>query len=376
MRSPDRTFDALVTNAERKTRADAAAVPEFVDDLRFLLSSFAACPGLSPMGWQSVVSDVGIRLENRLRTARLIRQIPEIEDEPIEDPVIIVGLPRTATTLAHNIVAGSEGHRGPALWELLFTDIDRGEGARRAHIEDTRKMARAFMRLAPAFRVIHPLGAEKPDECSYVLPHGTSHLARADMPDYDRWQRDRDYLPDYRYLKQVIQVLQHGRPRRRWVLKSPTHLAHLPELLAVFPGATIVWTHRDPVAAIGSVCSMVETTRALHMRRPDPHAIGRTWLELQASAVEQARAARAAAASTSFVDVPYAWLATEPHARMPELYDRIGATWTDRDADHLDVVLARARSGQPHEYELSRYGLEPADVEAAFGDYAERYCAG
>jgi hypothetical protein len=195
MRSPDRTFDALVANAERKTRAHAAAVPEFVDDLRFLLSSFAACPGLSPMGWQSVVSDVGVRLENRLRTARLIRQILEIEDEPIEDPVIIVGLPRTATTLAHHIIAGSEGHRGPALWELLFTDIDRGEGARRAHIEDTRKMARAFMRLAPAFRVIHPLDAEKPDECNYVLPHGTSNLARADMPDYDRWQRDRDHLP-------------------------------------------------------------------------------------------------------------------------------------------------------------------------------------
>lgn len=278
IRTPDRTFDALVVKAERKTRADAAAVPEFVDDLRLLLHSFAACPGLSPMGWQSVVSDIGVRLENRLRVDRLIHQFPEIEDEPIEDPVVIVGLPRTATTLAHNIIAGSEGHRGPALWELLFTDIDRGEGARRAHIEDTRKMARAFMRLAPAFRVIHPLDAEKPDECNYLLPHGSSHLARADMPDYDRWQRSRHYLPDYGYLKQAVQVLQHGRPRRRWVLKSPMHLAHLPELLAVFPGTTIVWTHRDPVEAIGSVCSMVETTQALHVRRPDRTSSGgRGW---------------------------------------------------------------------------------------------------
>lgn len=375
LRTPDRTFDALVVKAERKTRADAAAVPEFVDDLRLLLRSFAACPGLSPMGWQSVVSDVGVRLENRLRIDRLIHQFPEIEDELIADPVVIVGLPRTATTLAHNIIAGSEGHRGPALWELLFTDIDRGEGARRAHIEDTRKMARAFMRLAPAFRVIHPLDAEKPDECNYVLPHGSSHLARADMPDYDRWQRSRHYLPDYGYLKQAVQVLQHGRPRRRWVLKSPTHLAHLPELLAVFPGATIVWTHRDPVAAIGSVCSMVETTQALHVRRPDPHAIGRTWLELQASAVGQALAARAETPGTSFVDVPYAWLAAEPHARMPEVYDRIGAAWTERDAANLDAVLARTRPGRSHEYELSRYGLTAADVGDAFGDYPDRYCA-
>ncbi|WP_165362526.1 sulfotransferase family protein [Promicromonospora panici] len=375
MRTPDRTFDALVAKAERKTRADAATALEFVDDLRFLLHSFASCPGLSPMGWQSVVSDIGVRLENRLRIDRLIRQTPEIEDEPIEDPVIITGLPRTATTLAHNILAGSAGHRGPALWELLFTDIDRGEGAARAHIEDTRKMARAFMRLAPAFRVIHPLDAEKPDECNYLLPHGSSHLARADMPDYNHWQRDRDYLPDYVYLRRAVQVLQYGRARRRWILKSPMHLAHLPEILAVFPGATIVWTHRDPAAAIGSVCSMVETTQALHVRRPDPHAIGRTWLELQASAVEQARAARAAAQGVRFVDVPYAWLAAEPHARMPELYDRIGATWTDRDAGNLDAVLARAGAGRSHEYELSRYGLTAAGVGAAFGDYSEKYCA-
>jgi hypothetical protein len=375
MRAPDRAFDGLVAKAERKTGADAAQVPEFVDDLRFLLRSFASCPGLSPMGWQSAVSDIGVRLENRLRIDRLIRQIPEIEDEPIGSPVIISGLPRTATTLAHNIIARSEGHRGPALWELLFTDIDRGEGAERAHIEDARKMARAFMRLAPAFQVIHPLDAEKPDECNYLLPHGSSHLARADMPEYNRWQRDRNYLPDYVYLKQAVQVLQHGRERRRWILKSPMHLGHLPELLTVFPGATIVWTHRDPVAAIGSVCSMVEVTQALHVRRPDLHAIGRTWLELQASAVEQACAARAAAQGVSFVDVPYAWLAAEPHARMPEIYDRIGATWTDRDAGNLDAVLARPRPGRSHEYELSRYGLTPADVEVAFGDYPERYCA-
>lgn len=133
-------------------------------------------------------------------------------------------------------------------------------------------------------------------------------------------------MRDYAYLKQAIQVLQYGRPRRRWVLTSPMHLAHLPELLTVFPGATIVWTHRDPVAAIGSVCSMVEITRALHVRRPDPHTIGRTWLDLPASAVAHARAARADATGVPFVDVPYAWLAAEPHARVPELYDRIGAT--------------------------------------------------
>ncbi|WP_100448549.1 sulfotransferase family protein [Glycomyces xiaoerkulensis] len=369
-RHPDRAFDGIVERAERRTGGDAAAVPEFVEDFRFLVRSFVDGTGLSPMGWQSVVSDIGSRLENRLRVHRLIAEHPEIADEPIERPVFIVGLPRTATTLAHNIIAQSDGHRGPKLWEWFFTDIDRGEDVERGHIKDTRRMVGTFMRLAPAFKVIHPLDAEKPDECNYLLPHGSTHLARVLMPEYFEWTKERDWLPDYEYLRQALQVLQYGRERKRWILKSPLHLEHLPELLKVFPGATIVWTHRDPVTVLGSLCSMVETTQLLHVRKPDLHGIGRMWLDIQSAAIERARAARVAGPREAFVDVPYTWLAAEPHEKVPKLYEMLGARWTDKDAGNLDNVLARPGIGRQHEYELARYGLTPTDVEEAFGDYA------
>ncbi|GAB3229351.1 sulfotransferase [Glycomyces halotolerans] len=369
LRNPDRVFDKLVDKAEKTTGGDASAVSGFVEDFRFLMHSFTSDTGLSPMGWQSVVADLRARLENRMRVERLVREIPEIAEEPIERPIFIAGLPRTATTLAHNIIAKSSGHRGPALWELLFTDIDRGEEAKQRHIKDARRMVSTFMRLAPAFKVIHPLNAEKPDECNYLLPHGHQHLARVLMPEYDAWQRDRDYLPDYEYLKQAMQVLQYGRERKRWILKSPMHLDHIPEILKVFPGATIVWTHRDPVTVIGSLCSLVETTQALHVRRPDLEAIGRTWLDIMALAIERARAARVDAPRQAFVDVPYTWLAAEPHEKVPKLYELLDAPWTDEDASNLDGVLARPGVGRQHEYELSRYGLTPGDVEEAFGDY-------
>ncbi|WP_026923785.1 sulfotransferase family protein [Glycomyces arizonensis] len=368
-RNPDRVFDSIVAKAEKNTGGDASAVPQFIEEFRFLMQCFVSNSGLSPMGWQSVVNDLRNRIENRLRVQRIIAETPAVADERIERPVFIIGLPRTATTLAHNIIARSADHRGPALWEWMFTDLDRGEAARRRHIKSTARMVNTFMRLAPAFKVIHPLDPEKPDECNYLLPHGSHHLARVLMPKYHEWLKERDNLPDYEYLKQALQVLQYGRDRKRWILKSPMHLDRLPQILKVFPDATIVWTHRDPVTVIGSLCSMVETTQLMHVRRPDLHAIGKMWLDVQATAVERGREARVAGPREAFVDVPYTWLNAEPHAKVPKLYELIGARWTEADARNLDSVLARPGIGRQHEYELSRYGLSPTDVENAFGDY-------
>jgi hypothetical protein len=107
----------------------------------------------------------------------------------------------------------------------------------------------------------------------------------------------------------------------------------------------------------------------MHERNPDLHAIGATWLRIQATAIERARKARVDWPRAAFVDVPYPWLAAEPHQKVPLLYERLGAEWTDADARTLDSVLARPGIGRQHEYELARYGLDPQQVEEAFGDY-------
>jgi hypothetical protein len=368
-RNPQKVFDGIVAKAEQATGASREAVPDFIDGMRKLIHCFAASPRLSPMGWQSVQGDLRLRIENRLRVQRLLTEHPDIADEPITEPVFVVGLPRTATTLAHNIIAKSAAHRGPALWEWMFTDIDRGEEARRRRIKQTQRLVGTFMRLAPAFKIIHPLDAEKPDECNYLLPHGSQHLARVHMPKYYEWMERRDALPEYEYLKLALQVLQYGRERKRWILKSPMHLDHLPEIRKVFPDATIVWTHRDPITVLGSLCSLVESSQVMHERSPDLHAIGETWLQIQVNAIERGRKARVDWPREAFVDVPYSWLAAEPHEKVPILYERLGAEWTEADARTLDGVLARPGIGRQHEYELGRYGLTSDQVEKAFGDY-------
>ncbi|GAA2134615.1 sulfotransferase [Kitasatospora kazusensis] len=363
-RTPDRAFDRLVA-----ATGQADGDQQFVDDFRFLLRHWAADENLTPVGWLSAQAHVRRHLTNRARLRRLITENPAIEREPIERPVFVVGLPRTATTLTHSVLSLSDRHRCPLLWELLTPDLERPPAQQRKAVTTARLMAGGINLFAPRFRDIHPLAAESPDECTHALPHTVMPLSQAHIPAYRAHHRERDFVPDYRHLKQVFQVLQYGRPRRRWVLKSPLHTENLDALRTVFPDATIVWTHRDPAAVVASFCSLVEHGMAITRHPLDLPGIGATWLELLSRSTTRGLAARAAIPREALVDVPYSWLGSDPATGAPKLYESIGARWTAADAARLPTVTARPRGTRPHSYDLSRYGLTHADVATAFADY-------
>ncbi|MGC9498623.1 sulfotransferase family protein [Streptomyces sp. WG7] len=362
--TPDRTFDRLLARAGR-----AEGDERFADDFRSLLRWWAGAENLTPVGWQSAQSHVRRHLANRARIRRLIAEHPDIERQPVEKPVFVVGLPRTATTLTHGVLSLSDEHRCPLLWELLTPGLEVPPSERRKATAPARRMVDGINLLTPRFRDIHPMAAEGPEECTFALPHALMPLSSARIPEYQAWHYERDFVPDYRHLKQVYQVLQYGRPRRRWILKSPMHLENLDALHTVFPDATIVWTHRDPVTVVASFCSLVEHGMAVSTRPVDPRGIGATWLELLSRSAARGVAARAALPRETLVDVPYSWLGTDPAAGAPKLYAAVGARWTGAEAARLAGVAARPKGTRPHRYELSRYGLTRADVESAFAEY-------
>ncbi|MDQ1048960.1 sulfotransferase [Streptomyces sp. V4I2] len=363
-RDPDRVFDRIAGKAGQ-TDGDEW----FTDGFRLLLREWAADEGLSPVGWQSARSHVRRHLTNRARIRRLIAEHPAIAREHIEKPVFVVGLPRTATTLTHSVLSLSDEHRCPRLWELLAPGLAPSPRERQKAITSARRTLDGTYLLTPRFRDIHPMTAEGPEECTFLLPHALVPLSQAHLPEYHARQFERDFVPDYRHLKECFQVLQYGRPRRRWILKSPMHTGNLDALLSVFPDATLVWTHRDPATAVASFCSLVECGMALSRRTVDLPALGATWLDLLSRSVRRGLAARAAVPRESLVDVPYSWLGSDPAAGAPKLYEAIGARWTEADAVRLPEVAARPKGSRPHSYDLARYGLSRADVEAAFGDY-------
>ncbi|GAB2931262.1 sulfotransferase [Streptomyces heilongjiangensis] len=363
-RDPDRVLDRILTGAGQVEGDEG-----FVDGFRLLLREWARDEGLSPVGWQSAQAHVRRHLTNRARIRRLITEHPAIEEEPVERPVFVVGLPRTATTLTHGVLSLSDDHRCPRLWELLAPGLEPSPEQRRKAVTSARRMLAGTHLLAPRFREIHPMTAEGPEECTFLLPHALVPLSQAHLPEYHAWNFERDFVPDYRHLKQALQVLQYGRPRRRWILKSPFHTGNLDALHSVFPDATLVWTHRDPATAVASFCSLVEVGMVLSRRTVDLHRLGATWLDLLSRSVRRGLAARAALPREAVVDVPYSWLGSDPASGAPRLYEAVGARWTDADAARLPEVATGLKGHRPHRYDLARYGLTREDVAAVFTEY-------
>ncbi|MEU5874174.1 sulfotransferase [Glycomyces sp. NPDC047369] len=381
-RDPDRVFDRLQERATASLHADpalrrvcgdagiqASLSDEDAADFQHLVRSYAAAAPLTKLGWTMVLADLQMRLANQLRIDALHRAIPAIGQEQIVRPIVIVGLPRTASTVTQRVIARSEGHRAPQLSELMHPTFGLFPDEQRAKVREIESMMRLFRRLAPSMRVIHPQYAQAPDEDHLILPHGIQHASRVDMPDYLAWCRTRDATGDYDYLKRVYQVLQHGAEPARWVIKAPCHLAHLDQIVRIFPDAVIVWLHRDPMTLMSSMCSLVETAQRVHVRRPDLHAIGRMCLTELSGWVTDAFNVRAdLAGQVRIVDVSYHDIVNNPFDRMPRLYEQIGAQWTGQDEANLGATIARTTS-RKHDHGPYRYGLDDTALSDAFGPY-------
>ncbi|GAB3226188.1 sulfotransferase [Glycomyces halotolerans] len=367
---PDAVFEKTVRQAEADSGGTAAGDEAFLEDYRRLVREIASVPTISGLGWVGTLGDVRGRMTNRFRVKRLLAEHPEIADEPIEKPIIVTGLPRTATTLAHKILARPEGNRAPLMWELQATDrADVDESVRKRRRKVAARSAAFGHFFSPVLPQIHPMDPEGPEECVFALPHGRNWLVCLRMPGYREWLASHDFRPDFEYYRQVLQVLQFGAPRRRWVLKSPYHMEHIEALLQVFPDAKIMWTHRDPNTVMGSWCSLMETGVALCNRRYDPADIGADWLDMLSNMVAVGRDTRARLPRGRIVDVSYHQLTANPYEELPGIFEQLDMEWTGDDEENLHRVLARPGMKRGHEYSLSHYGLDADMVDNAFGDY-------
>ncbi|MFI9485570.1 sulfotransferase family protein [Promicromonospora sp. NPDC052451] len=370
-RDPDAVFDRMVARASRGRTPLTDENAADLDHLRLVLHAFARFPGLSPLGWTAGQAMVEGRVRNRVVVGDLRARHPRVADEPVEAPVFVVGMPRTGTTLMYNLLSRSPGHRGPRLWEMTYPGLPVDAAAEAALVRRTRRRFAMTSMLSSTWDTIHPMYATAEEEDTFIRAHSELHSSAVPMPEYLELLATFDHRPDYRFLRDALQLLSYGRPPRRWVLKHPANLFHLSAIADVFPDARFVWTHRTPEVALASLCSLAESSQRIH-RRPDAvdlHQIGRDWLAIMSDGVARALDQRAALGPDQVVDVSYERLTSDPGGALPELFERLGAHWGEADEATLAAEWDAPRRRAPHRYSLDRFGLETGEVRAAFGGY-------
>lgn len=368
--SSERSFAAADRKALRRSGFSEGRDGQFCADMRVLHEAWHTAANLSPIGRFAVQAEIVRRLETRLRMSHFLETHPQVRQLPVTRPVFITGLPRTATTLLHGLLASRTEVRAPMLWELMSPVPSYGSrrevpAARR--IRAARLTVSMFQAAVPEIRAIHPMNAQEPDECVFLLPHSLVHYARTPIPGYREWFAERDARDDYLYFRQQLQALQWQRQPLRWVLKSPFHLWNLDALLGTFPDANVVWTHRDPAQALASWCSFTEAVMSLHNRRIDLEQLGEDWLRIWTEGIRRATEVRRGHPDR-FIDVPYSALAADPVTTADRVTRALGLEDDGTSRQRMASYARQDRRRKPgsHRYTLERYGLSAQRVRQSF----------
>ena len=372
------TEEAVIAAARARTGLEDFGGDEFREGLRVLLETYATTAGLSERGrklnWERVVELLATRL--RVQAAHL--RHPEIRKRGIAKPMFLTGLPRSGTSALFNLLAEDPAARPLRLWEGLHPDPIEGlaAGAPDPRREALRqRYARAREKNAD-FDKIHFADADLPEECVFLLASSFCHVhngVEVLMEPYQSWFQQQDLRPAHRYYADLLRMLDWQRPGERWLLKTPAHLWALDVLAELFPDGSILITHRNPLAAIASYCSMMEAVFAMRGCAQPPQ-LGRAVLEYVARSLERGMQARERSDPARFLDVYYDDFVADPMATVRRIYGHFALALTTQAEAAMQRHVAAHPRGQHgvHRYDLERYGLDAAQVRERFAAYLER----
>ena len=222
----------------------------------------------------------------RLRHEALWRDNPEIGDVEVSRPIIIAGLPRTGTTHLLNLISVDSRLRSLQYWESLEPFPAPGEPV--SGDDNDPRIQRCIDEFAfrdqimPYFKNMHEMLPRHIHEEAelQMLDYSTQFIeTMALLPAWRDYYLDHDQTPHYRYMKRAQQALQWLRGPDRWIMKSPQHVEHLPAVHRVFPDATYVVTHRDPVSVVTSLCTMIAYSGRIGRDPVKPKEIGAYWID-------------------------------------------------------------------------------------------------
>jgi hypothetical protein len=370
--------DVLVDEATEKTGLTDFGGNSWEEGFERLIASFNEEASLTPGGEEILGLRIGMLLANRLRVTDFIRDHPEIEDEMVEGPLVIIGLPRTGTTALSNLLAADPRIRSLRLWESSdpVPPPEAGDD-HDPRIDQARQGLEAMYEAFPRMRTLHFQSPTGPTECQDLLgmEFRTEHFdGMARVPSYASWVLDCDMSGAYATHRKVLQLLQWHCPPRLWHLKTPVHMLALDALVAAYPDAKFLWTHRDPAAVLGSVCSLIAYTRSWVSDRAEGDELGHEQLAVWAEAIRRALAFRDGLGESRFADLTHAALQTDPVGAVSDALDKLGL----RLGEGRGAVDSWARAHPPeahgrHEFDLGEFGLDAASVRAQFGAYLERF---
>jgi hypothetical protein len=371
---------ALLETASAATGLDDFGPGAWRDHLRTLLTCYDAESRLTEAGRQMVQGEIGGALAARLACQAAWTRDPALLRSPIRRPIFILGLPRSGTTALHWLLGQDPANQVLEYWLAAAPRPrpPRASWAAEPAYQASVEVLKWIYETDPGLRAIHWMEADGPEECRHLFVQSfLDHTfdSNATIPSYTRYFEAQDMRPAYERHRDVLKLVGSTSPERRWVLKYPAHMRELDVLLEVYPDACVVQTHRDPARVLPSICSLVTGWRSLYEGSADAHAIGRWQLEMYASMMEAAMAARARAKPAQFCDFSFRDLIDDPVAAIARMYDHFGFELSAEAERRMRAWQAENPQGKHggHHYTLEEFGLREDQIAERFAAYRSRF---
>jgi hypothetical protein len=367
--------------------AEQTGLADFGDDafrprLDVLCGALRTEAGLSPSGVVSWYSQLVQFVKNRLLIQDLLVRHPEIHDIQIERPIVICGLPRTGTTHLHNLLGADPALRSLPYWESLEPVLPEAERPPPGG-PDPRMDRAAFAvdmvdTALPYFKRMHEMTVDHVHEEIQLLAIDFSTMlfeTQALLPTWRDYFKAEDQTSSYQYLRTVLQVLQWLRGGTRWVLKSPQHLEQFGPLMATFPDATYVVTHRDPTSVTVSMATMVAYTSRMAIEHVDPVAIGQYWAARGEDLFRSCAVDRDLLPTDQSIDILFHDFMDHDLETVARIYDLADQPMPGSSRAAMEAFSAghpRGRHGTVR-YQAESVGISWAERSEALAFYVDRF---
>ncbi|WP_435082402.1 sulfotransferase family protein [Gordonia hongkongensis] len=368
------TIEDLHSSATRATGLDDFGDTEYLEPLGILLDSYRFEAGLTEIGSKMFRFFLKGALVARLLSEASWKANPGYTDVEVTRPIFVTGLPRTGTTALHRLLAADPAHQGVEMWLAEFpqprpprdTWSDNPvyqqiqAGFEQHHVEN------------PEFMGLHYMDAGEVEECWQLLRQSVmsiSYESLAHIPTYSRWLAQQDWTPAYLRHRKNLQLIGLNDPGKRWVLKNPSHLFALDALMAAYPDALVIQTHRPPSTLIASMCSLAEHATPGWSTTFTGEQVGQDQLELWSRGLREFSTARKRYDPAQFLDIDFTDLRNDPMGTVERVYAALDTPMSEDARAAVTALDEESRSGArkpQHRYQLADYGLDEATVEAAF----------
>lgn len=371
--------DKLIKEAKKKANFEGAIPPHAEKGMRILIDSINRESKVNPFGALAIKGLLERTLFQRLKIEQALAADLRIENTAIKEPVFIIGMPRTGTTILHALLHEDKAHRSPLSWECLLPyPVSTPENFNdNPQLQTITKEFGQLFKLVPDFQKKHHMSAVSPQECigvNFLDFNSFQTAAQVYIPSYMEWFLNQaDKLSTMKWHKRFLQYLQSGGVEaKRWLLKSPVHLIRLEEIFEVYPDAKIIMTHRHPGKVVASATSLISSVRSLYSDHEDPIRTGDEQCIFWSEANNRFLAQRDKLnKEDQIIDLYFEDFVSDQMKLVEKIYQRFQWNLSPESIQSMKAFLAANPQGKhgKHEYSLAQFGLSPERIEQDFKQY-------